>query len=112
MTDNVLMLVVSEAKTAAIDSGSENLKGIVEAAMSKARNHWMCTDENKQLHGAISGVFLALGEMGREEDKAQLLAEYKALIALNSGNMTELIRWAGKVDEPLGLISMWKKEDD
>jgi len=112
MSDNILMLVASESKIMAIESGATDLKGIVEAAMSTARNHWVCLDKDKQFHGAISGAVLALGDLGRDEDKAQLIAEYKTLVAMSSGNMEEMMRWAGKVDEPLGLISMWEKEDD
>jgi len=112
MTDNVLMLVATESMGAALRSESADLRGVVEAAMSKARNHWMCLDKNKQFHGAISGAVLALGDLGRDKDKTQLIAEYKTLAAMSSGNMEEMMHWAGKVNEPLGLISMWEKEDD
>lgn len=85
---------------------------MLRVAMKDAKNHWMVTDENWQLMGAIVHVTMRLMKMpDREADLENLRREVKMLQALSgimSGMPIDIERI--KVPEKVfGLGKMWNE---
>lgn len=85
---------------------------MLRAAMKEARDHWIVTDENQRLMGAIVCVSLRLMKMPeRAEDMENLRREVKTLQAL-SGIMSGLPIDLAQIEAPekaFGLGKMWNE---
>lgn len=106
MSDNLLLLVVSEAKLAV--RPEDSLEDRLRAAMKASYRHWMVTDEDTQFRGAIGAVYSASED---EDEKARIEAELASLRDMNallSGVPIDLER-VSVPEHPLGLMKMWKE---
>jgi hypothetical protein len=104
-----MVMIVAQTITPKITSDMTT-EDMLLAAMKEAASHWMVTDENQRLMGAIAHVTLLLLKMpDREEDLENLRREVKMLQAL-SGIMSGMPIDISRVEAPekaFGLGKLW-----
>lgn len=104
MSDNLLMLVVAEARGAIVPTDS--LEDRCRAAMKASYRHWMVTDEDTQFKGAVAAVF---SESTDDDEKERIRLELESLrdlSALLSGVSLDL-EAIHPLENPIGLRQMW-----
>ena len=104
MNSAVIAIVAAECRAAA--EKETTLEGRLKAAFSVARDHWMATDENDQLNGAV----VAIHGISNDEDKRRLELEMKSLRALNAAMSGVPVDFAGLElpEKPIGIVALWK----
>ena len=77
----------------------------LRAAFKGARNHWMFTDEDEQMRGAIGA---ALHHM-KPEERVRVEAELRALQSLSAATRGIPVNFeAIEIPEnPIGILKMW-----
>lgn len=105
--ENIIAIVMAEAAAAA--SEANDWEGRIEAAMSKARNHWMTTDDDEQFTGAVGGLLSLAIKLGDHEMEERIQAEMRGIRSLSAAfNGVSINLEALKVPEnPIGLIDKW-----
>jgi hypothetical protein len=106
-----MVMIVAQTITPKIE-GEASTEDMLRAAMREAKDHWMVTDENQRLMGAIAHVTMLLLKMpDRAEDLENLRREVKMLQAL-SGIMSGMPIDISRVEAPekaFGLGKMWNE---
>ncbi len=101
-----MLIAITEVKDK-LEIG-DSLDGRLKEAMKLAKNHWLVTDESKRFDIAIASVML----VASAEDKERLAEELGCLKMLSSSisgvpiNLSEF-----KLENPIGLLKMWKEID-
>ncbi len=103
--DGVLMLGITEAKTAA--DQCEDLDQKIDAAMKATNNHWMILDEDKQFRAAVGGLILSVNEETQTRIKEEM-ASLRVVGAMMSGIPVDIER-VEVPENPLGLLKRWKE---
>ena len=77
----------------------------LRVAFKGARDHWMLTDEDEQMRGAIGA---ALHHM-TPEDRAHVETELKALQAISAATRGLPINFEAVVipENPIGILKLW-----
>lgn len=111
-----MQIAVHEAK-GEVERAGGGLEDRLRAAMKATKNHWMCTDEEKQLKSACAAVMLHYGQ-GSEEceriaQEVKQLGKLAALInASRAGLSVGVEGLAEGVDDkraPVGLLKLWRE---
>jgi hypothetical protein len=109
-TNDVLIAIVSADCEAAI-RGESDTKKMLCKAFAAAKNHWMATEPDPQLKGALNAVLKTIGDehpdRERLEAEIKLIGQFNAwLLAAQNGLQVE----APDVPEdyePIGIMSLW-----
>lgn len=108
--NNLIALVATEAAEAAKQTDG-SLEDKLRAAMRKGYRHWMVTDENDQLMGALEGAARVLPDEDVERIKAELRL-FQALGAATAGVPVDFGALLPDEDdedrpEPIGIRKLW-----
>jgi hypothetical protein len=105
MNQALLAIVASECKAAAAQETT--LEGRIKACFKAAKNHWMVTDENAQMQGAVAAIY----ELSDEPTKARIKTEWNALRNLGAilDGVPLSLDQIGMPENPIGLLKMWKE---
>jgi len=81
MNTTLIALVMTTAKSDVQNAGlPDDIEGIVKACMKSARDHFMVTDEQQQLVGALEAAYALAGD----EDKERIKTSTDALAKMNA----------------------------
>ena len=103
-TDTVgISIIAAEARDSVAKAATVNDK--LRAAMKVAHRHWMVTDPDQQLRGALAAVLLDCAP----DDKERLTKEVRALSALSAGTSGLPIDFAALdlPEKPIGVLKLW-----
>lgn len=102
-------IVATEAREAARETEG-TLEDKLRAAMRKSYRHWMATDENDQLMGALEGTAQVVDEESVERIQHELRM-FQALSVASSGIPVDFEQLLGDPDEekpkPIGIRKLW-----
>lgn len=91
-------------------AGEPDLMERIRKAMKAAKSHWMVTDEDDQLKGAIVAAILESSEDEQEriKDNWNVVLSFNALV---SGVAVDTAASLGKVgeDRAIPLLAMWRE---
>lgn len=119
MSDTLTALVVREARDALASLPPDaDLDARLRAAMRAASGHWLVTNENEQLRGAVAAVVEHYGLGSPEADRLvrefRFLGRFGAMLdAAQRGVVTDLESVLGgegeAVTDPVGLLRIWRE---
>ena len=104
MNDRLMSFVMTDAEQAI--KPNDSLEDRLRCAMKAAHNHWMVTDENDQLRGAVAAVIHLSADQG---EKDRLTKEFRALGVMSAAMSGVPIDWT-QVEMPanaVGILSLW-----
>lgn len=101
--DNLTAIVATEAKRAA--EKVEGLETKLRAAMEAVKDHWLVTDENKLLQGAVGGAILTMSE----DDRERTVKTWKSLqaISLAASGVPIAFDALDHDFEPVAILPLW-----
>ena len=108
MNNTMIALVATEARAALDQSNAQSVKDRLLVAMKASQSHWMVTDENLQLLGAVAAVMAICGE----DDKARLTQELRVLQGLSAAasgipiDLTALLEGMNP-EKVIGIQALW-----
>jgi hypothetical protein len=113
MSDVMLALVVQSCESA-VKNCNGDLKSKLLVAMKEAKNHFMVTDKDTQLRGAIGAVMSFYGkdsdEWRRLEREVDMLRKFSAFLqATQSGLVVEPPELDESAEPPIGILGMWRE---
>ncbi len=107
MTDAVLMLAVTDIKPAC--EGIADVVDRLKAAMAKAQDFWLLTDDQLRLKAAVAATMLT----GTEADKDRLQRSWRALASLSAAisgldvDILSAMEAAG--NDAIPIMRMWQE---
>ena len=113
MNDAMLALVVAECSSA-VDSCKGTLEDKAQAAMKKAKDHWMVLDKDTQFRGAIGALLIHYGKDSPEYERiSQELDSLRKISAILQAAAVGLSVNLSEEDlpkhKPIGLMKMWQE---
>lgn len=108
--DNCLWILITEAKAAAESNGG-SIVDRFKAAKQVAKSHWLVTDEDDRLSGAIVGVMGSYGrgtpEFERIEKEACLIRHLSTMMQAGAAGLSVTASDLEDGFEPVGLLKLW-----
>ena len=105
MSDNLLMLVMVEARGAI--KPEDSLEDRCRSAMKVSAHHWMVLDQDVQFRAAIAAVYESATDDEQERIKDEL-DNLRALNAMMTGVPVDFDN-VKPVENPIGLNKMWRE---
>lgn len=98
-------IAAAEARHAVV--ATDSLENRFKAAMRATRGHWMATDENDQLYGAIGAVYAT----ATEEEKLRITDELEHLKVLSAVLTGVPVNFEAvtPLENPIGIMSLWRE---
>jgi len=108
MSDNILLIAITEANSAIEEYDGTDIEGRLRAAMKATKDHWALTDENEQIRAAVIATCAVYGK--DSDETKRLAAEWDNLTDIGhiiiSGMFPDTVKI---IENPVGIMKLWKE---